>query len=119
VELSNLVVIKKDGKREPFSREKLQKGIYIACQKRPISTDEIQALINKIEMELRRKDETEIKGNVIGNYVMKALKKLDKIAYIRFASVYRDFADIEEFQKELTKLNKTDKKTNKGETGRK
>jgi transcriptional repressor NrdR len=106
IELANLMLVKKDGSREIFDRKKLQKGIFIACQKRPVGIEEIEQLIDKVETDVRSRDESEVSASVVGKLVMKRLKKLDEIAYIRFASVYREFKDIEEFQKELSKLNK-------------
>ena len=104
VESLDLVVIKKDGRREAFDREKLRKGVIKACEKRPVSYEQIEALINKLEAELRKSKSKEIQSNVIGEKLMTMLKKLDKIAYIRFASVYRSFADVTDFQKELKEL---------------
>ena len=104
--LLNLRVIKKDGRREPFERNKLKNGILKACEKRPISEDAIENLIDEIEKELRNYEDTEINSSIIGQLVMKKLKKLDKIAYIRFASVYREFTDINSFEKELKNLTK-------------
>ena len=104
IETPSLTMIKKDGRRELFNREKLKAGISKACQKRLISKDEIESIIDSIETELRKKDSTEIKTKVVGDLVMKKLKALDKVAYIRFASVYRDFTDLESFEKELERL---------------
>ena len=110
VESVELIVIKKDGRREPFNREKLMAGIVRACEKRPVSHEKIEEAVEEIEMELRKKDTTEISSKVIGELVMKKLKRLDKVAYIRFASVYREFADVEDFGKELKGLLKGGKK---------
>jgi transcriptional repressor NrdR len=99
-------VIKKDGRRERFSREKIKIGILKACEKRNISESEIDKLVDKIECKLKNMDKTEIETKVIGELVMNELKKLDKVAYIRFASVYREFADIDSFMEELKKLTK-------------
>lgn len=104
IESVSLVIAKKNGNREEFDRQKLEKGILKACEKRPIPHDKITKLVDGIETELRNRDETEVKSKVIGDMVIKKLKKLDKIAYIRFASVYREFADVDSFQKELKKL---------------
>lgn len=104
IESVSLVVVKKNGNREQFDRQKLEKGILKACEKRPIPHEKITKLVNEIETELRNRDETEIQSKIIGDLVIKKLKKLDKIAYIRFASVYREFADVDSFQKELKKL---------------
>jgi transcriptional repressor NrdR len=100
------VVIKKDGRREKFDRNKLLVGIQKACEKRPISQERIEKLVEEIERELRNMDSLEVESRVIGELVMRKLKKLDKVAYIRFASVYREFADIESFEKELRALRK-------------
>jgi len=104
VESIGLIVIKKDGRREPFNREKLTAGIVRACEKRPVSHEKIEHLLDDLEREIRRRDTTEVPSTVVGELVMKRLKKLDKVAYIRFASVYREFADIEDFRKELKDL---------------
>lgn len=106
VEAIDLVVIKKDGRREKFDRNKLLVGIQKACEKRPISQERIEKLVEEIERELRNMDSLEVESRVIGEMVMKKLKKLDKVAYIRFASVYREFADIESFERELRELRK-------------
>lgn len=101
---SDLYVIKKDNKRENFDKEKLSRGIYRAFEKRPISKEKIDQLINEIEDALRKKGKKEIKSSVVGEIVMKKIKKLDNVAYIRFASVYRDFQDIKDFQEELKEM---------------
>ena len=104
VEDLGLIVVKKDGRRESFDIEKLKKGILKACEKRPISYEQVDDLINKVEAELRKLKSKEVPSNVIGEKVISKLKKLDKIAYIRFASVYRSFADVTDFEKELKDL---------------
>ena len=104
VEHLELMIVKKDGRREIFDRVKLIKGFQKACEKRPVSSDMINIMANEIELELRKQDTTEIKSNIIGNLVMQKLKSLDPVAYIRFASVYREFADVESFEKELKQL---------------
>jgi len=101
---NEIYVIKKDGRREKFDREKLESGIEKAFEKRPVPKEKIEKMINKIEEQLRRKGKKEIKSSVIGKLVMKKIKKLDNVAYIRFASVYRDFQDIKDFKKELKEL---------------
>ncbi|MDD5254083.1 MAG: transcriptional regulator NrdR [Candidatus Nanoarchaeia archaeon] len=101
---TDLMVVKKDGKREPYDREKLKRGILKACEKRPIPLEKIDDMIDKIEQQLRKLDTSEIKSTVIGNKVINKLKTLDKVAYIRFASVYKEFADIDSFQEELKSL---------------
>ncbi len=106
VELLNLLVIKKDGTRETYDRNKLLKGIQRACEKRPISQEQVEKVINKIEKELQSSCDTEVQSRKIGELVMRGLKKMDKVAYIRFASVYREFEDIKSFEKELKELRK-------------
>ena len=104
VELLDLFVIKKDGRREAFDRKKLLVGIERACEKRPISHDAIETMVDEIEGELRGMDKAEVPSKRIGRMVMKKLKTLDKVAYIRFASVYYSFEDLEAFERELDKL---------------
>ena len=104
IEKSDLYIIKKDNRREKFNREKLESGILKAFEKRPVSQDKIQKIINEIEEQLRRKGKKEIKSSIIGDLVSKKIKKLDKVAYIRFASVYRDFEDVKDFKKEIKEL---------------
>ncbi len=99
----NLRVIKKDGRREPFDREKIKKGIIRACEKRPISSEKIDNMVVKIEDKIRKMGK-EVETKVIGEFVSKELKKADKVAYIRFASVYHDFTDISDFKKEIKEL---------------
>lgn len=106
VEYGNLRVIKKDGRREDFDREKLKRGILKACEKRPVSIDKIEAMILKIENKLRKHGK-EVTSGVIGELVARELKKTDPVAYIRFASVYREFKDIADFKKELRGLVKS------------
>ncbi len=103
----NLRVIKKDGNREMFDREKVRKGFLRACEKRPITIEQIDKAVDEIEKSLRNKGLKEIKSSMIGDLVIKHLKKMDSVAYIRFASVYRAFQDIGEFEKEV-KLLKND-----------
>tara|TARA_Y100000310_G_C20637372_1_gene791924 strand:- start:854 stop:1291 length:438 start_codon:yes stop_codon:yes gene_type:complete len=97
-------IIKKDGRREPFSREKLEKGIEKAFEKRPVSKEKIDKMLNEIEESVRKKGKKEIKSTTLGEIVMKKIKKLDNIAYIRFASVYRDFQDINDFKLALKQV---------------
>ncbi|MDP4012181.1 MAG: transcriptional regulator NrdR [Candidatus Nanoarchaeia archaeon] len=104
IELSNLSIIKKDETRQEFDREKLKRGLLKACEKRPVSTEAIENAVNEIESTLRKKEETEVNSKIIGELVMKKLQKLDKVAYIRFASVYKEFTDVEAFQEEIKKL---------------
>lgn len=102
--MPDIMIIKKDNRRESFNREKLKTGIVKACSKRPISMDKIEDMVDDIERKLRKYRKNEIKSSVIGEMVIKKLRSLDKVAYIRFASVYRDFADIGSFEKELNNL---------------
>lgn len=104
VEEVKLTVVKKDQRREPFSREKLMNGLIRACEKRPVGREEIEEIVDEIESELRRKNQTEIESNIVGELVMDKLRELDEVAYIRFASVYRRFTDISSFEQELEKL---------------
>lgn len=101
------MVIKKDERREPFDRAKLRNGIIKACEKRPISLEQIEKLIDNISQELRNNGESEVATQSIGEAVINQLRKLDQVAYVRFASVYRQFADIESFIRELKIIKKT------------
>ncbi len=108
-EMAELVmprVIKSYGVREPFNEDKLRNGIQRALEKRPVSTELIEQSINRIKSNLRATGEREIMSKIIGNLVMEELKQLDKVAYIRFASVYRSFEDIREFCEEIARLEK-------------
>ena len=96
---SDFYIIKKDGTREKFDRGKLEKGIQKAFEKRPVPQEDIEKMIAEMEEMLRRKGKKEIKSSVIGELVMKKIKKMDNVAYIRFASVYRDFQDVKDFRK--------------------
>lgn len=100
-----IFVVKKDGRREPFSSEKLKTGIIKACEKRPITGEQIEQAVSYIEEKLKQHG-PEVKTSMIGEMVMRKLKQLDKIAYIRFASVYRDFKDIDDFKKEIKEVSK-------------
>ncbi len=97
-------VIKKDGRREPFDRRKIVEGMRRACEKRPVSIDRIEAVADLIEQELIEKPEKEVSVTYIGERVMEELQRLDDVAYVRFASVYRSFRDIEEFVREIQEL---------------
>lgn len=99
-------IIKKDKRREKFDKEKFENGIVKAFEKRPISKEKIDKMINEIEEQLRKKGKKEIKSSVIGEIIMRKIKKLDNVAYIRFASVYRNFQDVKDFRKELKELKK-------------
>ena len=96
-----LLVIKKDGRREGFEREKIKKGILYACHKRPVSAEMIDSIVDEVEQELLKKDSAEIPSRVIGNAVLKRLKKADRVAWLRFASVYLEFEDLEDFGKAI------------------
>jgi transcriptional repressor NrdR len=104
VEETMPVVVKKDGRREPFDRVKIVSGLKKACEKRPISTATIEAVTDRIEKCIQEMGETEIVSTAIGEEVMKELSQLDQVAYVRFASVYRDFKDIDQFMDEIKAL---------------
>ncbi|UCE26205.1 MAG: transcriptional repressor NrdR [Candidatus Coatesbacteria bacterium] len=104
VEEAALSVVKRDGRREPFDRAKIVRGITVACEKRPISRDDISAAVDRVERVLFEKFEHEVPSSEIGELVMGELKILDEVAYVRFASVYKSFQDSEAFMRELKKL---------------
>ena len=104
VETIPLVVIKKDNNREPYDRSKIEGGILRACHKRPISINQINQLVDEVETEIFNREEKEISSRVIGELVMDKLKNLEAVAYVRFASVYREFKDINTFMDELKKV---------------
>ena len=104
IEKPSLVVIKKDNSKENFSRKKLMSGIVKSCEKRDVSLNEIKKLVNEIQSELLKKYNSEVDSKTIGNIVSSKLKELDSVAYLRFASVYKDFEDIDSFKKELELL---------------
>jgi len=104
VQPHDIFVIKKDGRREEFSRDKLRLGIRKACEKRPLPTGAIDKFVDNIEAELYKVGKSEVSSSYIGDLVMDGLKKLDHIAYIRFASVYREFADIGDLKQEVDSL---------------
>ena len=104
IEYTPIMVVKKNGTREQFDRDKVINGMIRACEKRPVSLEQIEKTAEQIEMELNNSLEKEIESTKIGDVVIEKLKELDKIAYVRFASVYREFKDIAEFKKELNKL---------------
>ena len=101
-----LIIVKRDGRREAFQREKIINGLIRSCQKRPISVNEIEEIAESVEMELYNTMEKEIESKKIGEMVMNKLKRLDDVAYVRFASVYKQFKDINTFMDELNKLMK-------------
>jgi transcriptional repressor NrdR len=98
------MVVKKDGRREPFDRQKILSGLKKACEKRPVSTATIEAVTDRIEKHVQEMGETEIPSRTVGEEVMKELHQLDQVAYVRFASVYREFKDIDQFMDELKAL---------------
>lgn len=106
VEEAEIVIVKKNGRRERFERKKVLDGILKACEKRDISLEKIEKIVDEVESDLRKRDSVEVESKVVGEIVMKKLKTLDKIAYIRFASVYKEFEGLEKFEEELEKLMK-------------
>ncbi len=98
------MVIKKDGRREPFNRSKIMSGLRKACEKRPISIDHLERIVNRIEQGVQEAGEREVKSTLIGGEVINELRNLDGVAYVRFSSVYRQFKDINEFMDELKEL---------------
>ena len=104
VETIPLIVIKKDDNREAYDRGKIEAGVLRACHKRPVSADSINLLVDEVETEIFNREEKEINSRVIGELVMNKLKDLDAVAYVRFASVYREFKDINTFMDELKKV---------------
>ena len=101
------MVVKKDGTREPFAREKILSGVLKACEKRPIPMSKIESLVNSVEKYVQESRERERSTEKIGELIMRRLKELDKVAYVRFASVYLDFKDVSEFMSELRSLVRT------------
>ena len=101
VEAIPLVVVKKDMNREPYDRTKIEAGIFRSCHKRPISVDQIRKLADEVENEIFKREDKEIPSSVIGEILMEKLRKLDPVAYVRFASVYREFKDVNTFMDEL------------------
>ena len=104
IENVNLVVIKKDGRREQFDRDKLKRGIARSSEKTSVPMEEIEKIVTEVERELRGADSVEIESKIIGQMVALRLKKLDKVAYIRFSSVFKRFVDVEDFEEEVKKL---------------
>ncbi len=104
IETVPIIVMKKDGRKEQFSRDKLKNGILKACEKTTVGIEEIEKIVDEVERELRGMDSVEVDSKKIGQITATKLKKIDKIAYIRFASVFRRFLDVEDFKKELYKL---------------
>ena len=106
VEVQQLTVIKRSGEREPFQREKLLRGIMNSCKKRPVSIDDIEQLVTRVENALQTSENSEVSYDQIGNLVMQELKKLDAVAYVRFASIYREFKEVGEFVDQIKTLDK-------------
>jgi transcriptional repressor NrdR len=104
IELLNIVIIKRDGSHEVYSREKMERGLKKALEKRPHTDADFRSLVHGIERDIQRLNETELRSSDVGAIVMERLKSFDKIAYIRFASVYRQFEDVKTFQEELARL---------------
>ncbi len=104
VEMPPLRIVKKDGSRELFDREKLKRGLILSCEKRPVTDEQLQHALTVIEQELRRKGEAELSSKLIGDLTMRELRRLDEVAYIRFASVYKEFRDAQSFEKEIQVL---------------
>lgn len=104
VEILNLNIIKRDGRREPYQKEKLEAGLRKSFEKLPITQDEFKKLVNSIERDIQLEGKSEIKAKRIGELIMKHLRRVNDVAYIRFASVYRSFKDVKTFQRELKKL---------------
>jgi len=104
VEETPLMVVKKDGSREEFNRDKLLRGLIRACEKRPVSVERLETIVDEVERELRQTASTEIESRDIGELMMGQLYQVDEVAYVRFASVYRQFKDIDMFMKELSTL---------------
>ena len=104
VEQPSLIIVKKDGTRELFDRDKVMSGIVKACMKRPVSSEQMEALVREVEERCRNTLEREVSSKQVGEWVMEGLKALDDVAYVRFASVYRQFKDVNEFMEELEDL---------------
>lgn len=101
-------IVKRDGTREPFNEDKLRAGMLRALEKRPVGIDAIEASLNELKFALRLRGEREVAAQELGSLVMDALRALDDVAYVRFASVYRDFQDVSEFQQEIERLGRSD-----------
>ncbi|HLD75458.1 MAG TPA: transcriptional regulator NrdR [Candidatus Norongarragalinales archaeon] len=106
VEFGDFYVVKNDGRKEKFLRDKVLHGVKKACAKRPVTQEQVEDVVDKVEWELRHRGESEVPSSKIGELVLKKLKKLDEVAYIRFASVYRSFTDLESFVGEVKALQK-------------
>ncbi len=104
VEINRLLIVKKSGERQPYSRDKLAKGVYRAFEKRPIAIEEIELLISRVENQLQVNGKSELQSSVLGEIVSSEIKNLDPVAYVRFASVYKSFSDLSSFEEELSKM---------------
>jgi transcriptional repressor NrdR len=113
IELLNITIVKRDGSREVYDRDKMERGLRRALEKRPHTASDFRGLVHAIERDLQRIDSTEIRSQSIGEVVMDNLKTFDKVAYIRFASVYRSFEDVDTFQAELDRLQTSKGKSRK------
>jgi transcriptional repressor NrdR len=98
------MVVKKDGRREPFDRKKILAGLMKACEKRPVALEQVESLVDEIERELLRQDQKEINSRRVGEIIMAKLPAIDEVAYVRFASVYREFRDINQFMQTLKQM---------------
>ncbi len=107
IELAGFTIIKKDGRRETYDRRKLTDRLLRACEKRAIPREQIDKLVSEVEAEIMTSEEKEVASSVVGNLVVEKLRQLDKVAYIRFASVYREFTDLSSFETELKRLRKS------------
>jgi transcriptional repressor NrdR len=110
VERTQVLVIKKDGRREPFRREKLDAGVTTACGKRPVPREAIEALLDRVEKAVHAMGQREVESRQVGEIVMKELARLDQVSYVRFASVYREFRDVNDFMQEIRKTLMSGKK---------
>ena len=110
IEILDLTIVKRNGRKETYNREKLVKGLKRALEKRPITDENSKKLLHMIERDLQKTKKNELTSDQVGQIIMKQLKKVDQVAYIRFASVYQSFKDVQTFQKELNKLLKKNKK---------
>jgi transcriptional repressor NrdR len=114
IEEEPLIIIKKDGRREPFNREKILNGLRKACEKRPLSVEALEKITDEVEQAVRKRNENETPSTVIGELIMERLKEIDEVAYVRFASVYRQFKDLDIFMRELQNLLGDRKSWNRG-----
>ena len=104
VEKADLMVVKRDGSRELFNRNKIRAGVVTACRKRPVTTEQIDALVDRVERQLNETFDREVSSSTIGEFILDGLRGLDEVAYVRFASVYRHFDDVKSFIKEIEEL---------------